>query len=198
MKNYDKINILHVSELERELKSASLTFYLKAAHYFNEQFITENIALSICLAISNIVSDFFCKKGSCKCVNIKKTALRHFLPRLSTISVSSRCFSMFAFFWMSPWYATLEMFLVFCLIRNVSGSSAICTEVKKRSCGLEVSKEWTLKFYLCQFALCLLKLGMILYIRLYFSIFGNSLQFRRFGDRCGFCLWNVPNREGKN
>lgn len=45
-------------------------------------------------------------------------------PLLSTISVSSRCRSIAAFFWISPWYETLEMFFVFCLILSVSGSSA--------------------------------------------------------------------------
>lgn len=48
------------------------------------------------------------------------------VPLLSTISLVSRCRSIIAFFARSPWYATFEIFRVFCFNRNVSGSSATC------------------------------------------------------------------------
>lgn len=118
---------------------------------------------------------------------------------------------MAAFFWISPWYATLEKFLVFCFILNVSGSSAILQmeEMKKwKELNLFLSLDLlselfllifffyhctiSMKPHLCQFSFCFLKFSMIFYIRLNLGVFGYPPQFRRFSDGRCLCFRNVP------
>lgn len=125
------------------------------------------------------------------------------LPLLSTISVSSRCLSIAAFFWISPWYAALEIFFVFCLIRSVSGSSA--TYKTRKYCSINLSLtfwSWLLFFvkfsHLCQFAFCLLKIRMVLHIRLNLCVLCDTLRFRCLSYCGSFCFWNMPEIKPRN
>lgn len=66
-------------------------------------------------------------------LNKKKT--KHSpLVYVSDTSAASLCFSIAAFFSKSPWYATFDMCIVFCFIRNVSGSSATFLHPECRIC----------------------------------------------------------------
>lgn len=115
---------------------------------------------------------------------------------LSETSADPRCFSMAAFFSRSPWYATFDMCFVFCLMRNVSGSSATCRHMNEEACVWERGREQKGAGHtdLCKFAFGLLEIRMVFYIRLNFRILGNALQFGCIGNCCCLGLGYVSAR----
>lgn len=115
---------------------------------------------------------------------------------LSETSADPRCFSMAAFFSRSPWYATFDMCFVFCLMRNVSGSSATCRHMNEEACECE-RKKWAGHTDLCKFAFGLLEIRMVFYIRLNFRILSNALQFGCIGNCCCLGLGYVSAKKQK-
>lgn len=115
---------------------------------------------------------------------------------LSETSADPRCFSMAAFFSRSPWYATFDMCFVFCLMRNVSGSSATCRHMNEEACVWERGREQKGAGHtdLCKFAFGLLEIRMVFYIRLNFRILSNALQFGCIGNCCCLGLGYVSAR----
>lgn len=115
---------------------------------------------------------------------------------LSETSADPRCFSMAAFFSRSPWYATFDMCFVFCLMRNVSGSSATCRHMNEEACVCERGREQKGAGHtdLCKFAFGLLEIRMVFYIRLNFRILSNALQFGCIGNCCCLGLGYVSAR----